>query len=57
MPCPDRRIATVRVSDDLVAIRRGEDWIQDGAEWHMARSDVLRDRNRVRFRSQRGAGK
>ena len=48
MPCPDRRITTVRVTDDLFAIRRGEDWIQDGAEWHMARSDVLRDSNRVR---------
>src|SRR5262245_52444043 len=55
MPCPDRRIATVRVTDDLFAIRRGEDWIHNGAEWHMARSDVLRDSNRVHFRSQSGA--
>src|SRR5262249_30289918 len=57
MPCPDCRIATVRVTDDLFAIRRGEDWIHNGTERHMARSDVLRDSNRVRFRSQSGAGK
>ena len=57
MSCPDGRIATVRIADDLVAVRRRKYWIDNDAERHVARPDVLRDTDRVRLGGQGGAEK
>src|ERR1043166_7543997 len=57
MSGPDGRIATVRIADDLGAVRRRKYWVDNDAERHMGCPDVLRDSDRVRLGGQGGAEK
>src|SRR5262249_52398473 len=51
MSGPDRGVAATRIAGNLVAVRRGEDRVQNSAKGRMEPLNIIRNGKRIRLRS------